>query len=181
MERILLISVEKLKQLTDINENIEDKILETNIYDAQKLQVETILGTKLYNYYTTNYENIQEPFLSLYNNYIFDAILNWSKYYSLNSLFFKLSNTGIINKNNEYSTNVDLTSYKYLITQQETRAKYYSKRLEDYLCANSSVFSEYTSNDSWNKQMIDKTTYQTGTMVFGNKSKKYSKKDERYY
>jgi hypothetical protein len=181
MERILLISTSQLKEFTDITQNVDDSILECNIYDAQKMKLESTLGTKLYNYFITNYNNVQEPFLSLYKDYMFDCLINWSKYYSLHSMYLKLVNVGVVNKSGEFSTSTDINGFKMLMKEQESRGEYYSKRLEDYLCANMNVFGDYINNDSWDKKIIDNKSMTKSCTVFDDYSKNYNKKDERYY
>ena len=59
---------------------------------------------------------------------------------------YQIKNGGVFKHSSETAQNVDKNEVDYLVGKAREYANYYSTRLVDYLCDNSSKFSEYTSN-----------------------------------
>jgi hypothetical protein len=59
---------------------------------------------------------------------------------------YSITNKGILKGSSETAQNVDKNEVDYLVSKAREYANYYSTRLVDYLCFNSSLFPEYTSN-----------------------------------
>ena len=49
MTDVFIISEENLRQFTDINNNVDSKLLKNAVREAQDIEIQRILGTKLYN------------------------------------------------------------------------------------------------------------------------------------
>lgn len=48
MTDVFIISEENLRQFTDINNNVDSKLLKNAVREAQDIEIQRILGTKLY-------------------------------------------------------------------------------------------------------------------------------------
>ena len=49
MTDVFIISEENLRQFTDINNNVDSKLLKNAVREAQDIEIQRLLGTKLYN------------------------------------------------------------------------------------------------------------------------------------
>ena len=49
MTDVFLISEANLRQFTDLNNNVDSKLLSSAIRESQDIEIQRILGTKLYN------------------------------------------------------------------------------------------------------------------------------------
>ena len=61
---------------------------------------------------------------------------------------YSITNKGILKGSSETAQNVDKNEVDYLVSKAREYANYYSTRLVDYLCFNSSLFPEFTSNSN---------------------------------
>ena len=59
MATVLLLSQTKLKAFTTINQNTDEALLTSCVFMAQELGLQTLLGTKGYDYYTNLVKSVQ--------------------------------------------------------------------------------------------------------------------------
>ena len=101
---ILFISESKLKQSTALNLNIDQNLLLPYIKQAQKLYVESKLGTKLTDKLkdlikTSTLGNAgNEAYKTLVDDYIGDMLPNWAFFHCIPFLRFKIENGNIYSK-----------------------------------------------------------------------------------
>jgi hypothetical protein len=105
MAYVLFISEEKLKDSTAINLNVDVNLLLPYVRQAQKLYVETKLGTNL----TQKLKDLivagtignvgNEAYKSLVDDYIGDMLPNWAFYHAVPFLRFKIENGNIYSAN----------------------------------------------------------------------------------
>lgn len=148
MELIYMISVNDLKELTPLSLNIEDKIIEGCIIDAQDVDLQPILGTDLYNKLKTDIKSasITGNYKTLLENFVVPCLIKYSLRRSLLYIWIKLKNKSVVQDNSDNSTPVDSETFDRLRTDTLNDAEFYSNRLKDYLCFNSSDFPEYSTN-----------------------------------
>jgi hypothetical protein len=152
MAYILLISEDKLKSSTAINMNVDVQFLLPYVRIAQEKYIETKLGTNLYvaiqgmisggtigNVANANYK-------LLLDDYIADVLIHYSFYEVLPFLRYKVQNNNVVSKTAENSTPLTRTEAQDLRSEISNTAQFYTERLVDYLCNNSSLFPEYSTN-----------------------------------
>tara|TARA_R100001440_G_scaffold44137_1_gene63886 strand:+ start:811 stop:1386 length:576 start_codon:yes stop_codon:yes gene_type:complete len=152
MAYILLISEQKLKESTAIAQNLDTEILLPYVRQAQKLYVESKLGTKLTDKLKDLVKNGtlgnvgNENYKTLVDDYIGDMLPNWAFYHAVPFLRFKVENGNIYSKTSE--TGVSLTTEESQHLREEIRntAEYYTERMIDYVRQNISFFPEYNTN-----------------------------------
>ena len=152
MAYILLISEQKLKDSTAIAQNLDTEILLPYVRQAQKLYVESKLGTKLTDKLKDLVKNGtlgnvgNENYKTLVDDYIGDMLPNWAFYHAVPFLRFKVENGNIYSKTSE--TGVSLTTEESQHLREEIRntAEYYTERMIDYVRQNISFFPEYNTN-----------------------------------
>ena len=149
MAYVLFISEEKLKDSTAINLNVDVNLLLPYVRQAQKLYVETKLGTdltqKLKDLITAGtLGNVgNEAYKTLVDDYIGDMLPNWAFYHAVPFLRFKIENGNIYSKSSETGTALSTEEAQHLREEVRNTAEYYTERMIDYVINNTSSFPEY--------------------------------------
>jgi hypothetical protein len=152
MSYVLFISEDKLKDSTAINLNVDVNLLLPYVRQAQKLYVETKLGTDLNNKLKdlivagTVGAVGNENYKTLLDDYIGDMLPNWALYHCIPFLRFKVENGNIYSKTSETGNSLSTEESQHLREEIRNTAEYYTERLISYICNNNSLFPEYNSN-----------------------------------
>lgn len=152
MAYVLFISEQKLKDSTAINLNVDDNLLLFGVREAQKLYVETALGTDL----TQKLKDLitagtignagNEAYKTLVDDYIGDMLGGYSLYHILPYLRFKVENGNIYSKTSETGNPLTTEEAQHLREEILNTASYYRERLIDYVRNNTSSFPEFSTN-----------------------------------
>jgi len=152
MSYVLFISEAKLKDSTAINLAVSVDLLLPYVRQAQKLYVETKLGTDLNNKLKdlivagTVGAVGNEAYKTLLDDYIGDMLPNWALYHCIPFLRFKVENGNIYSKTSETGTALTTEESQHLREEIRNTAEYYTERMIDYICNNNSLFPEYSTN-----------------------------------
>ena len=152
MSYVLFISEQKLKDSTAINLNVDVDILLPFVREAQKLYVETSLGTdltqKLKDLITAGtIGNVgNEAYKTLVDEYIGDMLPGYSLYHALPYLRHKVENGNIYNKTSETGNALSTEEAQAFREEVLNTASYYRERLIDYIRNNTASFPEYSTN-----------------------------------
>ena len=152
MSYVLLISEQKLKNSSSINLQVDNEILLPYILQSQTLYVETKLGTQLYNKLKDLITNntIGQPanaaYKTLLDDYISFVLVNYSFYHVIPFLRFKVENSNIFSKTSETGNALSTEEAQSLREEIVNTAQYYTERMIDYICNNTSSFPEYSTN-----------------------------------
>jgi len=142
-----MMSVNDLKEYSTIDYSVEDKLLENSIYDAQKIDLQAIIGTRLYKALETKIISGsisgETSYKTLLDDYIFDVILKASQSRALMFIFAKIRNKGIIEQNSDNSNPVDITILNKMRDEIQNDFEYFSNKLKDYLCDYVDTYPEY--------------------------------------
>ena len=167
MGYVLFISEAKLKDSTAINLNVDVELLLPYVRQAQKLYVETKLGTDL----TQKLKDLitagtigdvgNEAYKTLVDDYIGDMLPNWAFYHAVPFLRFKIENGNIYSKTSETGAALSTEEAQHLREEVRNTAEYYTERMIDYVCNNTSSFPEYNTN-SGSDVNPDKNAYYNG-------------------
>ena len=153
MEAVLLINTDDILFYTNASPNVDSYKINPHILNAQILYIEPILGTDLYDklldLVDTNdiTETEYADYSTLLSNYIAPSLVfhTMELYLPLNA--FQIADGGVSQfnpSNASYSPldEIDKISKKYQIIGTK-----YDSKLNKYLCENSDLFPEYTSNE----------------------------------
>ena len=152
MAYVLFISEAKLKDSTAINLNVDVELLLPYVRQAQKLYVETKLGTdltqKLKDLITAGtIGNVgNEAYKTLVDDYIGDMLPNWAFYHAIPFLRFKIENGNIYSKTSETGNSLSTEEAQHLREEVRNTAEYYTERLIEYVTNNTGSFPEYNTN-----------------------------------
>ena len=152
MSYVLFISEAKLKDSTAINLNVDVNLLLPYVRQAQKVYVETKLGTdlnqKLKDLITAGTVGAvgNEAYKTLLDDYIGDMMPNWGLYLLIPFLRFKVENGNIYAKNSETGTALTTEEAQHFREEIRNTAEYYTERMVSYINNNLSSFPEYSTN-----------------------------------
>ena len=152
MAYVLFISEQKLKDSTAINLNVDTNLLLPFVKEAQKLYVETALGTdltqKLKDLITAGtIGNVgNEAYKTLVDEYVGDMLPGYALYHAIPYLRFKIENGNIYSKTSETGNALTTEEAQHLREEVMNTASYYRERLIDYVRNNTSSFPEFSTN-----------------------------------
>ena len=152
MAYVLFISEAKLKDSTAINLNVDPEILLPYVLQAQRIYIETKLGTTLYEKLEslitagTIGDGGNEAYKTLVDDYIGDMLPNWAFYHAIPFLRFKIENGNIYSKTSETGTALSTEEAQHLREEIRNTSEYYTERLIDYVTNNITLFPEYNTN-----------------------------------
>ena len=152
MAYVLFISEQKLKDSTAINLNVDVDLLSPFVREAQKLYVETVLGTDL----TQKIKDLitagtignvgNEAYKTLVDEYVGDMLPGYSLYHAFPYLRFRVENGGVFTHDSETGTALSTEEAQHFREEVLNTASYYRERLIDYIRNNISSFPEYSTN-----------------------------------
>jgi hypothetical protein len=152
MAYVLFISEERLKDSTTIGLNVSVELLSPYIKQAQKLYIETRIGTQLSDKLKTlivagTVNNVgNEAYATLLNDYIAEVLPSYCLWMAVPFLRYKIENGNIFSKTSETGNALSTEESQQLRNEIMNTAEYYMERMVDYLCNNSSLFPEYKTN-----------------------------------
>lgn len=156
---VLLITEEKLKANTSINENVDSGELRFAIQQAQQIFIQETLGTNLYEYIlnlvkTGDIEDIQYiRYKELLNNFIQPTLVSYAYYLSLDNFFVKFVNVGLQSFRSEQSQPIGIKEFTYLKNNAKNQAEFNDNLLRRHLVFNNQWYPQYTLVEN-NGQLI---------------------------
>jgi hypothetical protein len=159
MATVLLVSEQRMKQWTSLDNNIRIDVLTPSIINAQEIYIQDTLGTKFFNRLkngivandlTTN----ESTFL---NDYVGPTLIQYSLYLLLPNLKYKFVEKGILNGSSEETQPTTLDELQYLRESALDTAQFYNNRMLEFLSDNPNMFTAYTDPGT-NGMMPNKET-----------------------
>lgn len=147
METVLLVSEQRMKQWTNLDNNIRIDVLTPSILQAQDIYIQDSLGTKFYNrlkdgVVAGDLTATEEGFLK---DYVGPTLIQYALYLVLPNLKYKMVEKGILNGTSEETAPTTLDEMKFLREAALDTAQFYNKRMIEWLQDNPGVFPEYTN------------------------------------
>ena len=148
MSYVLFISESKLKASTAVNLNVDVDILLPFVREAQKLYVETALGTDLSDYLKAQIiaGTLAGADKTLVDDFIGDMLPGYSLYHALPYLRFKVENGNVYSKTSETGTPLSTEEAQHLREEILNTASYYRERMIEYIRNNTASFPAYNTN-----------------------------------
>jgi len=133
--QVLLISEQKIKSFTDVNENVYVSDLIPGIIATQDLDLQPLLGSKFYDGLKARVlagtQTVDETLLL--DDYISPFLLNQSVWRILPNIKWKLMNKSVLSPSSETANSITLEEFQYLRNDQLNTATFYRERLRNYL------------------------------------------------
>ena len=148
-QNILLISENKLKNFTDIDQNVTSAVLLPFVGVVQQTKLEYIIGRK---YYVELLDQVANSSLTTINNnflqYFVQPLLIWAAYAeALPSIFMRIKNNGIVAGSEKTIT---ISEMQYMQTAADDRSQFFERRMIEELIYNQPNYPAvytYTSTD----------------------------------
>jgi hypothetical protein len=148
-QNILLISENKLKNFTDIDQNVTSSVLLPFIGVVQQTKLEYIIGRL---YYVQLLNEVATSTLTEINNnflqYFVQPMLIWTAYAeALPSIFMRIKNNGIVAGSEKTIT---ISEMEYMQTRADDRGQFFERRMIEEIIFNQSNYPlvyTYTSTD----------------------------------
>ena len=157
MATALFITREDLVRNSIIDGNVDyDKIIQF-VKVSQEIDIQNLLGTDLYNKISADIisgagggAGLTGNYLTLVNDFVQPTLIWFAQMNYIPFSAYTIAKGGVYKHQAENSQTVDKNEVDYLVAKAREYANYYSTRLVDYLCFNSSLFPEYSSNTNNN-------------------------------
>ncbi len=152
--RVYFLSVDDLKSYTTVNYAVDDKLLENSIIDAQLIDIEPIIGTRLYKKLEQMItgSTVSGYYKILLDDYIWNTLIKASEKRSLVWVYAKIRNKGIQNQESDNSVSVEITIVNKLEMKLGQDFEFFSNKLKSYLTENVNNFPEYKN---YNPESLD--------------------------
>ena len=147
MDTVLLVSEQRMKQWTSLDNNIRIDVLTPSILLAQDSQIQNLLGTPFYKRLKEGVvaDDLTANEAAFLKDFVGPCLIQYALYYLLPSLKYKMVEKGILNGTSEETQPTTLEEMKFLRDQAIDMAEFYAKRMVEYLCDNPGMFPLYTN------------------------------------
>tara|TARA_Y100001963_G_C6676718_1_gene397805 strand:- start:442 stop:1002 length:561 start_codon:yes stop_codon:yes gene_type:complete len=145
MAYVLFISEAKLKESTAINLAVDVDLLLPFVREAQKIRIETALGTQLSNHLKDEIiaGTLAGADKTLVDEYIGDCLPAYSLYHAIPFLRHKIEGGNIYSKTSETGTPLTTEEAQSFREEILNTASYYRERMIDYIRNNTTSFPKY--------------------------------------
>ena len=148
MATALFISRTDLVKNSIVDGNVDtDKFIQF-IKIAQEIHIQNYLGSKLYDKISADIiaDTLTGSYLSLVTDYVQPMLIHYAMVDYLPFAAYQVKNGGVFKHTSENSESATKDEVDFLVQKQRDFAEYYTRRFVDYICFNSTLFPEYTSN-----------------------------------
>ena len=152
MAKALLITTTDIKRFTIIDGNVDNDKFIQYISIAQDIHAQQYLGTDLL-------EKIQSlitagtiddvgnaDYKTLLETYIKPLLIHWAFVTYIPFAAYTIANGGVYKHQSESSVTAEKNEVDYLQEQARNMAQHYTRRFIDYVCENSNLYPEYSTN-----------------------------------
>ena len=159
----LLISYKTLTQSSELNENIDVKLILPLIKEVQEMELQTVLGALLFERLKADvFANTLAGFYKeLLNEYCKPVLINALLAELPFKLNYRFTNTGVVTRTSENTTPTEFKDLQKLSDQYKAKKVFYSGKMIAYILKNKAQFLEYNSEDNF-KDSPKNETYEVG-------------------
>ena len=155
MTTTFLISEAKIRAFTDINNMVDSDLLKNNIRTAQDYYLQAIIRTLLYQKLLSDVDSnsLTGAYKTLVDDYIQDYLLYATYYESLESIYLRPRNNGLLRPNGgENSDPADKDLYLMKRQSIENKMTYYGEKLTDYIIEEQASYPELNESNKLYEQ-----------------------------
>ena len=161
MATALFVGPADLKKKSPVSGNLDEDKMVQYIELAQDKRVQPYMGTDLYNRIKAGViaDDLTANETTLLNDYIKDMTIYWGLVEYFTFAPYQVTNAGVNKSVPENAQPVDRDEVDRILTELTNTAQFYSGRFVEYMCANSSLFPEYSSNTNEDIDPIGEVNY----------------------
>lgn len=152
MAQVYFISETKLKDYSNISQNVDSGSLRQAIRTAQLINLQETLGTSLYNKLTDLVDtgeitgSTNSNYRTLLNDYVVDVVIQYSLFYALDDFIYKFMNVGLVQGSSEQGSPLDISTFKMIKNGARDRAEWFDNRLREHLFNNENLYPAYETS-----------------------------------
>lgn len=162
MTQTFLISEAKLREFTDIDNNVDTALIKNGIRESQDIELQRVLGTLLYDKMldlvsaNTIGDAGNSNYKTLLDDYIQNFLLYAAYFYCLEPIYLRSRNNGLLTPNGGENSDV-ATKQLFDLKRQSSKNKmeFYAQKLRDYLIEEEALFPELTQSNKLYEQYPD--------------------------
>ena len=176
MTTTLIISEEKLREFTDINDNLDSKLLMNAVREAQDIYLQRLTGTSLYEYILNQIDanTLSGDYKHLVDTFIQPFLIYASYWEALDAIYTRPRNNGLLQPTGgENSEKADGTWYNRKREAANNKMQYYGERLTNYLIQDQNKFPQLNENGPFWKQYPDYGSGYRSPIVFNRTTRSY--------
>lgn len=176
MTTTFIISEEKLREFTDINDNLDSKLIKNGVREAQDIYLQRLTGTSLYEFILAEIDagTLSGNYKTLVDDFIQPFLIYAAYWELLDAVMWRPRNNGLLTPTGgENSVNVDDKNYNRKRQAVENKRDYYAERLTNYLIQNQAQFPELNDNGPFWKQNPDYGTQYKSPVVFSRRTRSW--------
>lgn len=143
----LLMTVDDIKSITSISDNVDVESLRNYIKNATVMYIQPILGIALLDDILLLTSTGNSKYDVLLKEYIYYALAYYAWYNASIFLHVKTQKKGLVKQHSDDSENISLDEFGVYSKRIESIAVTYSNRLRDYLDVNANEFALYRQNN----------------------------------
>ena len=158
MTTVQLISEAKIREFTDMNNNVDSKLISNAIREAQDIDLQRLLGTLLYNKILSDVQSntLTGAYQTLVDDWIQNFLLYATYYNTLEYIYMRPRNNGLLTPTGgENSESVDRAMYNVKRQSVMNKREFYAEKLTDYLIENQNSYPEISENVLLYQQVAD--------------------------
>lgn len=186
MATVLLVSETKVKAFSTLNQNLDMALLVSTIYMAQELGLQTLIGTKGYDYYMELVKSVQlsggtmsSADRIMLDDYIAPYLIHRAYFEAFPEIFARRMNKAITIGETAQGTSIDIKGMSYLRDIEMGRYNFYAQRLLDRVQAYPSDYPWYYSYTDKDGMPSTSQTYFAG-IHFGPGMRRPPRKNDWY-
>lgn len=143
MENELMMSVEDLKQITSISDNVDVEQLKPFIYNAQILFLKPVLSISLYDDILLSLSTGNTKYDVLLQSYVYPALAYYAWHNSAIFQLVKTTKKGLVKQSSDSSETIEMDEFAAYNKSIESMAVAYTNLLRDYLEDNKTLYPLY--------------------------------------
>ena len=182
MTSTFIISEAKLREFTDVNDNLDTAFIKNAVREAQDIHLQRLVGTALYNKILSDIDGstLTGEYQTLVDAYIQDFLIYAAYYETLEAIYIRPRNNGLLTATGgENSVEVDRSLFNVKRQSVENKMEYYAERLVNYLLEKQDSLPELNENNFLYEQYPDYGSQYRSPIVFRDASRGAHLKEAR--
>ena len=164
IETVLLVSEQRMKDWTALDNNIRIDVLTPSILNAQEIYVQDTLGTPFFSRLKNGVlaNDLTSDESAFLRDYVGPALMQYALYLIMPNLKYKFVEKGIVSGSSEETDSTSLEELKYLRETALDTAQFYDERMKEFLCDYPNLFPIYRTWNSKGMSPNNETSYFSG-------------------
>jgi hypothetical protein len=164
IETVLLVSEQRMKDWTALDNNIRIDVLTPSILNAQEIYVQDTLGTPFFSRLKNGVlaNDLTSDESTFLRDYVGPALMQYALYLIMPNLKYKFVEKGIVSGSSEETDSTSLEELKYLRETALDTAMFYDERMKEFLCDYPNLFPIYRTWNSKGMSPNNETSYFSG-------------------